>query len=790
MPVERIPVAFDYDFRGIYQGYSPTNGRDVRRLNIMEEPKSNGKGFYVLKRPGFFPAVSLGVTGQGQGLTEYNNAHFAIISDQLVTLAPANSGTNGTAFTQLVASAAWNIRTQFQTAVLNDTLYVLGGLNLTSATNGDVWQTRDGTNWTVCTSSAPWSARWNFGCCVLNGLIYVMGGRNPIGSLTFSDVWSSPDGTTWTLVTSAAPWGPRTGMQCIAANNGIYLIGGNNTGFGTWYNDVWFSSDGATWSQVCASAGWAGRQQFCAVYLNNKFYLWGGEIAAGTYTADAWTSSNGGVTWTQTNANAFGTARWGQGCCVYNNKMWALGGLDGGLAQKSEVWSSPDGVTWNSITVTPGWNARAFPGVAVFRTPTAVSSGHYSSIWVLGGHLQGASTNDVWYGNLNIALTTTTALTPPVGGQMYQLASFAETTSLLIKNQSAMWVYTNGTLQLVTDQGYPSETVPGIVTLGNAAYVMDPTGLIHNCPLENPLQWPSLNVLGADYDDDPGIAIAKYQNFLVAFGTFTTQFFYDAGNPVGSPLASYAAANIKVGCASANTIVEIGNNIVWMSQNKQGKRQIVMFNGVTPEPISTPYIDELIQYKANFVSINTAAYGITGLGKHTFYVLSFADGTGSSWVYDFLSKRWYEWQLASGSAPNFIGQGFLVTGQAASSSNYLLDGAAGQLMLVSGGVWDTGGVPFHMQLVTTKLDMGNNRNKFWSQVEIIGDKPGSSCTPAITFSDDDGFTYSATRTVDISTPRPVLYQNGVSRRRTIKFDLTDTVPIRLEDYELTYTQGT
>src|SRR5262249_3622231 len=130
-------------------------------------------------------------------------------------------------------------------------------------------------------------------------------------------------------------------------------------------------------------------------------------------------------------------------------------------------------------------------------------------------------------------------------------------------------VLESGTLTKVVDTNYPSVTVPGIVVLNDFAYVMEPDGTIHGCAIDNPLLWPSLQFIGADYEDDPGVAITKYLNYLVAFGTYTTQFFYDAGNPApGIVLSPYQSANIKIGCALADTVRSTKGTLIWMGQTE------------------------------------------------------------------------------------------------------------------------------------------------------------------------------------------------------------------------------
>src|SRR5262249_23566024 len=149
----------------------------------------------------------------------------------------------------------------------------------------------------------------------------------------------------------------------------------------------------------------------------------------------------------------------------------------------------------------------------------------------------------------------TFTMSPSSSNQPYQFNTFLSGSQLLIKNQSNFWILTSGTLIPVTDTNYPSVTVPGLVVLNLFAYVMEPDGTIRACALEDATSWPSLQFIVASYEDDPGVAIAKYLNYLVAFGQYTIQFFYDAGNPApGIALSPYQSTNIKIGLSFASTL--------------------------------------------------------------------------------------------------------------------------------------------------------------------------------------------------------------------------------------------
>jgi hypothetical protein len=55
----------------------------------------------------------------------------------------------------------------------------------------------------------------------------------------------------------------------------------------------------------------------------------------------------------------------------------------------------------------------------------------------------------------------------------------------------------------------------------------------------------------------------------------------------------------------------------------------------------------------------------------------------------------------------------------------------------------------------------------------------------IQFTDDDYNTWSNGRQVVMSTPRPIIYQTGQSRRRALLITSFDSKPLALEEIEFT-----
>lgn len=738
-----------------------------------------GDKLYVIKRPGTEQSIDLGVFADPQGAFYYNGFIYAVYNDTLYrTGGASNTGADGIAWTQ-AATPTWYGRSFFTATVFQDRIYVIGGE--AAFFYADVSYTSDGVTWSQNASGAPFGHRQGHGTCVFNNQIWVMGGVEIDASFSGqrNDVWVSSDGANWTQVTAAAAWSARANFSLVASNNGMYLYGGGDGA--TLNDDVWFSTDGETWTNLTTAATGTPRDVAAMLFFHNKLWIIGGfSDIAGTLAINDVSSSPDGQTWSVT-APVFTSGLAAMGAVVYNNKMWLIAPDTGGGVVTSEVWSSADGFAWSLLTTAAGFSARAAAQAVVFKTPTTVNQYRYDTMWLLGGNDGVTEFQEVWRANLDSALATTYALNPTTSGLSYDFNTFLNGTKLLIKNASNFWVLESGTLTKVVDTNYPMTTVPGIVVLNSFAYVMTPEGEIRSCALDNPLLWPSLQFITADYEDDPGVAIAKYLNYLVAFGQYTTQFFYDAGNPApGTALGVYQSASCKIGCALASTVQTITNTLIWVGQTRSREWGVYMFDGLSPRKISTVWVDKAL----NDQMTNSTTSWVTGSEGHSFYVLRLGN-SNYALVYDMATQWWSIWAGPGGEVTPYK---YGVTTFGFNGDMWIGAGEfSGQLFTANFNLYDDDGTPFDLIVQTDKIDGGNLQRKYWGQADFVADTQPATVT--LDVSDDDYQTWNTWGTFDLTRMRPMLNRGGSSRRRAFRATQTDSEPARWEAIEVTASEG-
>lgn len=773
MPKARLPLA-----QSLMSRNGDERAKDVYVQNGYVD--KYGEKLYVIKRPGTVLFDSVPSSNNPQGVTFYNGNVYMVFDDILYRTGGAEFvGADGTAWTQ-APTPVWYGRSFFTATVFQNRIYVIGGEAPSNTQRTDISYTSDGVTWSTSAGGAPFGHRQGHACVVFQDQLWLLGGdqadATPPGNM--NDIWSSPDGTNWTRVVEHAEWSARDNHTVVVANNGIYLYGGDTGGVGS--DEVWYSADGLKWTLLTSTATGTGRYVHSSLFFDNKLWIVGGVNTSITALNDVWSSPDG-QTWTLVNAAAFGAGRYDMATVVYNGRMWFISGV-GGTTIDANIYSTTDGVTWTSVTATPGFTARGGACAVNFKTPLSVSANRYATMWLLGGNNGTTELQEVWRADLNVALASSYALNPTTASQSYDFNTFLNNTDLLIKNATDFWVLQSGVLTKVSDSDYPATTVPGIVMLNSFAYVMTPEGEIRSCAIDDPLHWPSLQFIFADYEDDPGVAIIKYLNYLVAFGTYTVQFFYDAGNPApGTALSPYQAASYRVGCAFAATLKNINNTLIWVGQTQQREWSVYLFDGLTPKKISTDWVDRIL---LQHMSPNVGAF-VTGGSGHTFYVLNIAVGHPAL-VYDMGTGFWSTW---NSSAAEF--QYSYAVSMITPNQNVDLwfgkDTLAGNFYTVGFNTYDDDGTPFPLVVQTDKVDGGSLDRKFWGRLDFIADQNPGLVTVQVT--DDDYDTYSTWGIVDIDNSRPYLNRGGSSRRRAFKLTQTDSNPARWEALELTFSQG-
>lgn len=340
----------------------------------------------------------------------------------------------------------------------------------------------------------------------------------------------------------------------------------------------------------------------------------------------------------------------------------------------------------------------------------------------------------------------------------------------------------SGATVSVTLNGFPSGAgllATGAVYLDGYTVVATKAGQIFNSDPEDPTLWNPLNTIAVESDPDPLIGIVKHFNYIVAFGEWSTEFFYNAANATGSPFLRQDSYKNEIGCANGASVVQYQQGVMYVGKSKTRGKSVYVLDGFSPKPVSTPYIETYLNADTNS-NIQSFAFRIAG---HTFYVMTLVD-LDLTFVYDIDVNLWYQWTSYSSSAEHafrvWTATDFL-------GATYGIDTSNGLLYKIDTGTYSDNGANIYWRIVTNNLDAGTRHRKFWESGEIIGDKVNA--TMYINFSNNDYVSFSATRTVNLNSTRSIIRQLGQDRYRSYQFLVTDNVPLRLSAFEMSVQGG-
>lgn len=349
--------------------------------------------------------------------------------------------------------------------------------------------------------------------------------------------------------------------------------------------------------------------------------------------------------------------------------------------------------------------------------------------------------------------------------------------------------------QQITDPNFPAQTAFGWCTLNGFLYVMDLNGnIINTTNTNNPLVWSSTGVIRASSNSDIGVALAKQLNYLIAFKQYTTQVFFDNGNPPpGSPLAPVQDSQIPLGCLVGSSVAQIDNTLLWISSNETISPQVVQMDNLTPKVVSTPDVDRIldnITWTSSNPNNNVRAWVLKHAG-HRFYGLNLITNN-LTLIYDLDQKAWYFWNDFIGNYWPIVSLAFVPPSSGQEGVHLAQHATNGNIYPLDGDYnfpTDFGNV-FPVDIYTPNFDGGTTRRKMLNMMYFVGDRQSGSKLQ-VRYSDDDYNSWSNFRTVDLGDSKPRLSDNGTFQyRRAHHFRHQEATPFRLSAVDLQLDLGT
>jgi hypothetical protein len=354
-----------------------------------------------------------------------------------------------------------------------------------------------------------------------------------------------------------------------------------------------------------------------------------------------------------------------------------------------------------------------------------------------------------------------------------------------------LWTFNGTVVTKVTDANYTSALVnQGMAYLDGVWYAMRANGQVIGSAINDPTTWPALDFVQSDVTYGAGIACQRHLNYVLAFYDQGLQVYWDgdaAPSGEGIALLPVLSASYRTGCYDSRTIVELCDNCFWMSNTSQYGRQIQMMNGLSMVPISTPYVERILNSaEIEPLSLNGIwSFGLE-LAGHQMYFLTIPS-SNVTLVYDLATQLWSTWSSTVGGVQQYFTGRFSIKppyniAGAPYLGDTLQDVSSGRpVLLLPTNYTDVTG-PIQVTSITPPLDWGTMNCKRFTAMFQFSDTINTNIN--ISFSDDDYQTFSTPRQMSLAHPRKQLRNCGSSRRRIWMMTHQDNTPLRLDTMKI------
>lgn len=272
-------------------------------------------------------------------------------------------------------------------------------------------------------------------------------------------------------------------------------------------------------------------------------------------------------------------------------------------------------------------------------------------------------------------------------------------TQLIIVDGTGGWTYNfiTATFAAISDPQFTAITNPvDVVSIDGYAIVADgDTNQFHFSTVNDFTSWPGASA-GITSRPDKITAVSTINRNLIAFGSQSTEMWYDAGvasftNSV--PFRRFNNILPPYGCASRDSVAEGFGLMFFLGKEVDGVSAVIRVSGNSFQRISTPSIEYAFEGISNLSDARGDLYQIDG---ELFYQLSFTSGN-KTFVYHVNQNLWYE--LANSSGGRHAAQAM----EYFNGKHYFVGYDNGTIYEMNSSYLDNDGEAMLCERITTKL---------------------------------------------------------------------------------------
>jgi len=361
-------------------------------------------------------------------------------------------------------------------------------------------------------------------------------------------------------------------------------------------------------------------------------------------------------------------------------------------------------------------------------------------------------------------------------GSVKMVASDGSATSGIVTIDDANTVVTSA------DAEIPAHD-PNVVFLdGYLFLVEDDSSIIYNSVNNDPLSFTVDAIIAPEQEPDQVIRLAKINNYLIAFGTSSIEYYWDAANAAPDSPMQRNDTPIKINTYLAG-FAQHGNAIYYIGADANGQPDVFVLKDFKLENIGTPSISRYLSSVTSTVASWKGA--IVSIQGHVFYVIN--AGLNKSWAID----------VETGLVTRFAYQGQEVFDiytstnlfNTSSTRTYFSLGTDSAIYRFDETLFQDSGVNYVCSIITEANDFGTLNRKTMHRMSVIGDRPASATYLSVQWSDDDYTTYNTAVTTNLKQDLVCIRQLGWFRQRIFKFTYSDNYPFRIQDIEVDINKG-
>jgi len=365
-------------------------------------------------------------------------------------------------------------------------------------------------------------------------------------------------------------------------------------------------------------------------------------------------------------------------------------------------------------------------------------------------------------------------------------------TEYLYDNNTVVVIATDGTTLVQIDSAntvtpcadpdMPAHLPYPVFIDGYLLVVKTNTADIYNSDLNNPLSWTAGDFISAEMSPDLLRRITKVNNYVLALGSESVEYFWDAGNSSGSPL-SRNDSPIKINTYISG-LSQYGNDLYYIGKSAGGQPGVFFLKDFKLEELSTPTITRYL----SLVADNTSTWRTNIISMQGHVVLFVTAGT-RTFAYDIDEKLWSRMSYQGTDTFN-IKYSTRISTNLTSYTVFSFQGTGlSTIYKFDDTLMQDSAIDYPTQVVTEKYNFGDLNRKSMPRFTLVADRTPVDSNIELYWTDNDYQSYSGPRTINLNQDSQSCKNLGSFRQRAFKLRYTGPYIMRLQYAEVDINKG-